>query len=73
MRTPNKRELQQVVFIHSSDIDFGDSMNLYKKFTAKQYYFLVIDSTLGSDNPLCFRRNLLEKIYKLIMTNDNKI
>ena len=25
-------------------------MNLYKKYTAKWYYFLVIDATLASDN-----------------------
>ena len=28
MKIPNKRDLQQVVFNHSSDTDFGDSMNL---------------------------------------------
>ena len=34
--------------------------------------FLVTDTTLGSDSPLCFRRNLLERIQKLIMTIDDK-
>ena len=29
MRIPNKRELQQISFNHSSDIVFGDFMNLY--------------------------------------------
>ena len=28
---PNKRELQQIVFNHSSDIDFQDFMNFDKK------------------------------------------
>ena len=37
-------------------------MNLCKKYTTKPYYFLVIDATLASDNPLCLRNNLLEKI-----------
>ena len=37
---------------NSSDIDFKDFMNLYKKCTAKPYSFLVIDATLASDNPL---------------------
>ena len=36
---PNKRELQQIAFHHSSDIDFKDFMNLYKKNSAKPYYF----------------------------------
>ena len=37
-------------------------MNLYKKCTAKPFSFLVIDATLASDNPLHFRKNLVEKI-----------
>ena len=39
----------------------------------KTIFFLVIDSTLASDNPLGFRKNLLERIVKLIMTIDDKI
>ena len=37
-------------------------MNLYKKCTAKPYYFLVIDATVASDNPLYFGKNLSERI-----------
>ena len=62
MKVPNKRQLQQIVFNHSSDIYFQDFMNLNKKCTAKLYLFLVIDSTLTSDNSSCFIKNLLEKI-----------
>ena len=58
MKIPSKRELQQNEFNHSSDIDFKDFMNYYKTFTAKPYYFLVIDTTLASDNPLRFRKHL---------------
>ena len=43
MKNPNKIELQQIAFNHSSDIDFQDFMNLYKKFSAKPYSFLVTD------------------------------
>ena len=57
MKIPNKRELQQIAFNHSSDIDFQDFMNLYKKCTAKPYSCLVIDTTLPSDN------YILEKIF----------
>ena len=60
MKIPNKRELQQIVLNHSSDIDFKDFMNIYKKCTAKLYSFLVNDTTLPSDDPLRFRNNLLE-------------
>ena len=45
-------------------------MNLYKKYTPKPYYFLVIDATLASDNPLSFGKNLSESIQKLVMTID---
>ena len=47
---PNKQELQQTGFNHSKDIDFKEFMNVYKNYTAKSYYFLVIDATLVSDN-----------------------
>ena len=50
MKIPNKKELQQIAFNHSSDIDFKDFMNLY------------FDATLASDNPSHFRKNLLERI-----------
>ena len=63
MKIPNKRELQQTAFNHSSDIDFQDFMNLYKKCTAKPYSFLVIDTTLASNNSSCFRKNPWETIY----------
>ena len=36
MKILNKRELQEIAFNHSSDNDFQDFMNLYKKCTAKQ-------------------------------------
>ena len=35
----NKREHQQIAFKHSSDTDFQDFMNLYKKCTAKANCF----------------------------------
>ena len=62
MKIPNKRELQQIAFNHSSDIDFQDFMNFYKKCTAKLHSFLVIDTTLASDNCSRFTKNLLERI-----------
>ena len=41
-------------------------MNLYKKCTAKPYSFLVIGTTLASDNYLRFRKDMF-------MTADNKV
>ena len=48
-------------------------MNLYKKLSVKSCSFLLTDTTLASDNPLCFTKNLLERIYKLIMITDDRI
>ena len=62
MKIPNKQELQQIAFNHSSDIDFKDFMNLYINCTAKPYTFLVIDATIVSDNSSHFRKNLLERM-----------
>ena len=59
MKISNKRELQQIAYNHSSAIDF---LNFYKKCTATPYSFLVHNATLASDNPLCFRKNLLGRI-----------
>ena len=59
MKVPNKRELQQITLNHSSDIDFKDFMNIYKKCTKEPCFFLVNDTTSPSDDPLRFRQNLL--------------
>ena len=73
MKNSNKQELQQIAFNHSSDIDFRNLMNLYKKCTPEPYSFLVIDATLALNNSFRFRKNLLERTYKRIMTIDEKI
>ena len=59
MKISNKRALQQIALNHSSDIDFKDFMNIYKKCTTEPYSFLVNDTTLPSDDPLRFKKNLL--------------
>ena len=73
IKIPNKQDFQQIASHNSSDIDFWDFMNLYKKFTENPYSFLVIDNTLASDNPSGIRMNLIQIIKKLTMTIDDKI
>ena len=58
MKILNKRELQQITISYSSDIDFKDFINIYKKCTDKPYSFLVNDTILSSDDPLRFRKNM---------------
>ena len=60
MKIPNKREFQKIALNHSPDIDFKDFIKIYKKCTAEPYSYLVNDTTLPSDDPLRFRKNLLE-------------
>ena len=59
MKIPKKREFEQIASSHSSDIDFKDFMKFYKDYTKEPYSFLVNDTTLSSDNPLRFRKNVL--------------
>ena len=61
MKIPKKRELQQIAFDHSPDIDFQDFINLYEKPTVEQDSF-IIDTNLPSDISLPLRKNLLETI-----------
>ena len=66
MKIPNKRELQQIAINHSSDVNTKDFIEIYRKCIDKPYSFLVIDTTLPSNNPLIFRKNLN------ITNDDNK-
>ena len=58
MKIPNIRELQQAAINHSSDINTKDFIEICRKCTDKPYSFLVIDTTLPSNNWLRFRKNL---------------
>ena len=64
MKNQNKQKPQQIAVNNSSDIDYWilnkDSMNVYKRFTAKSYSSFVIDCALASDYPLHFRKNILK-------------
>ena len=57
-KTPNNRELQQNAINHSSDINTKDFGDIYRKYTDEPHSFFVIDTTLPSNNPLRFRKNV---------------
>ena len=57
-KIPNRTELREIAINHSSDIKTEDFINIYRECTAEPYSFLVNDTTLASDNPLRFRKNL---------------
>ena len=57
-KIPNKGELQHIVINHSLDISNKGIENIYSKCTIEPYLFFVNDTTLASNNPLRFRKNL---------------
>ena len=67
-KIPNKRELQKIEINHSLDINIKDFANIYRKCTAEPYSFLVNDTTLPSNNPLRFSKNIFN-IYNRIHDN----
>ena len=58
----SNRELQNIAINHSADIDYKDFMKIYKEITKEPYFFLTIDTTLPSSNPLRFRKNLFDTL-----------
>ena len=46
-----KKELQQIVSDHSTDVGFKDFMELNKNYTRKLYSFLVDNTHSSSDKP----------------------
>ena len=63
-KIPNKRELQQITINHSSNINTKDFANIYIKRIDEPYSFLDNDTTLESNNPLRFRKNLFNIYVK---------
>ena len=64
MKIQYERELQQIPFNNSSDINFHELINRYKKFTAKLYSFLVTDTTF-----FLFQKEFLRKDIKTNYNN----
>ena len=62
MKIHNKRELQQIVINHSADIHYKDFMETYRKCTIETYSFFTIDTALPANDPLRFRKNLLDQL-----------
>ena len=69
MKIHNKRKPQQIAINHSADIDYKDFVMIYRKCTSEPYYFLTIDTTtLPHNNFLRFRNNLLDSLWRFMMT-----
>ena len=62
MKIHNKRELKIIVNNYSADIDYKDFMRIFREYTCESYSYLTIDTTLPANNPLRFRKNLLDSL-----------
>ena len=65
MKIPNKRELQGIAINHSSDIDFERLYEAIKEMYSTTILFFLNDTTLDSDNSLCFRYFMFYLLYLL--------
>ena len=45
MKINNKRELQNIAFNHSADIDYNNFVKICREYTKKPYSLLTIDTT----------------------------
>ena len=61
MEIPKNRELQQIASNHLAEIEFKDFMKLCKDYNKESFSFLVSNTIVPSDNPLIFRKKLLQK------------
>ena len=68
MKIPNKQQLQQIATNYSSDIDFDEFKKLYRNFTVVPFSFLLIATTLLSNYALCFQKNLLGGVKRVVIT-----
>ena len=69
IKISNKGKLQQIALNHLPDIDFKDFMKIYKKYTSKSYFFLVIDTV-----PAKFTYSLLVKTFaKQLKTIEDQV
>ena len=57
MKIHNRRELQNIAFNHSADIDYKDFLKIYRNCTKEPYSFFIINNTLPANNPMRFRKN----------------
>ena len=59
MKIHNKRDLKNFA---TNDIDYKNFMKIYRKCSSEPYSFLTIDSTLPTNDPLKFIKNLLHPL-----------
>ena len=64
MKIQSKRELQNIAHDNSGDTDFKDFLKIYNDCTKEPYSFMTIDTTVPTSDPIRFRKNFSESLYK---------
>ena len=62
MKINHKSELQNIAINHSVDINYQDFIKINRECTKEPYNVLTINTTLPSNNPLRFRKNLFDTL-----------
>ena len=62
MKINNRKELQNIAFDHSADINDIDFMKIYRECRKEPFNFLTIDTTLPVSDPLRFRKKLFDSL-----------
>ena len=73
MKIDNRIELQNIAINHSEDIDYNNSVRIYRACTRKPYYFLTTDTTLPASDPLRFKKYLFQSLQKSAAADQPKI
>ena len=73
MTINSKIELKNIAINHSADTDYKEFVKMYRECVKEPYSFLTIDTTLPSSNPLRFRKNLFDTLWKMTVTDQIKI
>ena len=62
LKISNKKELQNIATIHSTDINYKDFIKIYRDCTKEPFNFFTIDTTLPASDPLRFKKKLFESL-----------
>ena len=62
LKINNKKELQNIAIIHSTDINYKDFIKIYRDCTKEPFNFLTIDTTLPASDPLRVKKKLFESL-----------
>lgn len=70
IKSPKRREIQQIFINHPSEVGLEDVVKLYRKCILKLFLILVInaiDTTFPLNYPLHFQKNLMKGVQRVIM------